>query len=132
MHNKVTVRTWMCIFKHFSRVWVPSNYKCDLDLEGRAMGLCQDMMWLTFMPSYFKILWCMTKLQPGHECVYLLILIVIMWNFKWLRTYIFCIVENICKHVTPWFNIYFRMLCTYIFEQQILMTVQATCAKYIK
>jgi hypothetical protein len=34
--------TWMCIFKLFSREWVPSNYKCDLDLEGRDMGLCRD------------------------------------------------------------------------------------------
>jgi hypothetical protein len=34
------------------------------------------------MPSYSKILWCMTKLRPGHECVYLLTPIVIIWNFK--------------------------------------------------
>jgi hypothetical protein len=65
--------TWMCIFKLFSTEWVPSNYKCDLDLEGRDRGLGRDvfLVWLTFMPSYFKILWCMTKLQSRHEwCTY--------------------------------------------------------------
>jgi hypothetical protein len=40
--DKVTVRTCMCIFKLFSRERVPSNYKCDLDLEGSDTGLCCD------------------------------------------------------------------------------------------
>jgi hypothetical protein len=35
--------TIMCLFKLFSREWVPSNYKCDLDIEGRDMGLSRHI-----------------------------------------------------------------------------------------
>jgi hypothetical protein len=59
-----------------------SKRLCDLDLwdrdvifEGGTSSLCG---------IHFYLVWCMTKLQPGHDCVYLLILIVIMWNFKML------------------------------------------------